>query len=379
MKIVDKAVAWARNDRSRRLTYVVLALVAAVLIFFPRPYLARARIVPEDTSASAASTTALIGALGGASQSLGSLLTGGRPSNDLYLIIGRSNSVTEDVIRSLNLVGPGREYRTVHEAKIDLEKHVDVHMLLGGVLEIETKLYDSNRALQLTSAYSSSISRQLARFAQQLIDNKRKIVRHRFEEASDRIVKAEAEVNNYRRSNNLSEPEQQLGAALSQRAGLEAQLQAKEVQYQTLSQLRGPESSELLALQSDIAELRQQIARSTTPAAGLGGPNVAGLTSIQLRYLDLYRNLRFQQAMYDIYRRSAEQVEVEELAAESANYVQVIDPAHIDADRQFNIWAIGMFAGILLLALFTEWYAPATGLFGPGRRVVEQPPLLAHE
>jgi hypothetical protein len=380
VKILETTVAWARNDRSRRLTYFVLALVGAVLIFFPRPYLARARIVPEDTSASAASTTALIGALGGASQSLGSLLTGGRPSNDLYLIIGRSNSVTEDVIKSLNLVGPGREYRTIHDAKIDLEKHVDVHMLLGGVLEIETKLYDPDRALRLTSAYSSSISRQLAQFAQQLIDNKRKIVRRRFEEASDRIVKAEAEVNNYRRSNNLSEPEQQLGAALSQRAGLEAQLQAKEVQYRTLSQLRGPESSELLALQSDIAELRQQIARSTTPAAGVGGPNVAGLTSIQLRYLDLYRNLRFQQAMYDIYKRSAEQVEVEELAAESANYVQVIDPAHIDADRQFNIWAIGLFGGILLLALFTEWYAPATGLFGVRRKVVEQPsPVLAHE
>src|SRR5205085_6430940 len=171
--------------------------------------------------------------------------------------------------------------------------------------------------------------------------------------------------------NNLAEPEQQLGAALSQRANLEAQLQAKQVEYQTLAQLRGPESSELLALQSDIAGLRQQIARSATPTTGAAGPNVAGLTAVQLRYLDLYRNLRFQQAMYDVYQRSAEQVAVESLAAESASYIQTIDPAHVDADRHYNIWAIGLFGGIMLLALFTEWYAPTTGLFGR-RRSVEQ-------
>jgi uncharacterized protein involved in exopolysaccharide biosynthesis len=84
---------------------------------------------------------------------------------------------------------------------------------------------------------------------------------------------------------------------------------------------------------------------------------------LSLHYLELFRDLKFQQSIYDIYQRSAEQVEVEELASESASYIQVIDPAYIEANRQFNIWAIALFAAIVLLALFTEWYAPATGLF----------------
>ena len=97
---------WADTPWLRLIIYAVLAVITGILIFFPQPWTARAQIVPQDTSASATSTTTLLGALGGGAQGIGSLLTGGRPSNDMYLIIGRSDSVTEDAIRSLNLVGP---------------------------------------------------------------------------------------------------------------------------------------------------------------------------------------------------------------------------------------------------------------------------------
>src|SRR5205085_6295731 len=141
---------------------------------------------------------------------------------------------------------------------------------------IETKLYDPDRAREITATYASAIGSHLARYGRQIITNKRRIVDERIRDASQRVAIAESDVTEFRRSNNLAEPEQQLGAALSQRANLEAQLQAKQVEYQTLAQLRGPESSELLALQSDIAGLRQQIARSATPTTGAAGPNVAG-------------------------------------------------------------------------------------------------------
>ena len=379
MKIVNDTLIFIRNDRNRRLAYLLVAIIAAILIFFPKPYVARTKIVPQDTSASAASTTALLGALGGGNaQSIGSLLTGGRPSNDLYLIIGRSDSVAEDVIRSLGLVGNGGRYSSERDAKLDLDRHVDVHLLLGGVMEIETKHRDPEYAQRLTNAYAGAIGRQLARFGRQIIDNKKRIVTRRFADAGQRVARAEYALNAFRRANNLAEPEQQLGAALVQRAQLEAQLQSKLVEYNTLQQFRGPESAELNALRSDIAGLRAQIARSAAPATGPAGPNVAGLTAVQLRYFALYRDLRFQQGIYDVYQRSSEQVEVEELAAESASYVQTIDPAHLDARRHFNTWAIALFGGVLLLALFTEWYAPATGLFRRRKDVAGAPADFAN-
>lgn len=367
MRVVDHSVAWVKNDRNRRLGYLVVVIVSAFLIFFPRPYIAQARIVPQDTSASASSTTALLGALGGSAQSIGSLLSGGRPSNDLYMVISRSSSVKEDVIRTSKLVGLNGQFSNERQAMLWLDKHIDVHLLLGGVIEIETKLRDPDQAVVLTGIYAQAIGRHLAAFGKQIIANKRGVVSRRFAQAGTRVSQAEAEVSAFRRANNLAEPEQQLSSALIQRATSDAQLKAKEIELQTLQQFRGSESNEITSLQSDIAGLRAQIARQSSPSNGVAGPNLAGLTVVSLHYLDLYRNLRFQQAMYDIYQRSAEQVAVEELATESASYVQVIDPAHIVPDRQYNNWALAIFLGMIVLFLFTEWYAPVTGLFVDGR------------
>ncbi|MDB5701567.1 MAG: lipopolysaccharide biosynthesis protein [Sphingomonadales bacterium] len=362
MSYFDRGIFLVRDTRSRRIGYAVIALIFAFLCLFPEPFVARAKIVPQDTSATAASTTNLLGALGAGSQSIGSLLTGGRPSNDLYLIIGRSESVMEQVIKMLNLVGPNQRYSTIPKAKLALAKKVDVHLLLGGVLEIETKTHSPKESTDLTIAYQDAISRQLAQFGRQIIINKERIVHRRFQDAIDRVARSEATLQAYRRANNLADPEVQLGAALTQRATADSELQAKEVELQTLRGVRGPEATEVLSLQTEIQALRAQIARTVRPALGMTGPNVAGLTSISTQYLRLYRDYRYQQSIYDIYQRSAEQIQVEELAAESASYIQIIDPSHIDAERHYNIWAVAALLCILLLAVFTEWYAPATGL-----------------
>ncbi len=368
MNGVRSAWAWAAEVRHRRVLYLIAASVAAILIFFPQPFVARAKIVPQDTSASAASTTTLLGALGSGSQSIGSLLTGGRPSNDLYLIIGRSDTVKADVVRALHLVGPDRGFASERKASLWLDRKVDIHLLLGGVMEIETKLYDPNEAYRITVAYANAISRNLARFGRQIITNKKNILHQRFANSRRRVADAEARFNDYRRTNRLADPEAQLGAGLSARARLEGELQAKQVEYATLQQFRGPDSDELASLRGDIDGLRRELNRTTSPQTANIGPNIAGLTAIQLQYLTLFRDLQFQIQILNVYQRSSEQVEVEELAAESASYIQVIDPAGIAPERQFNVWAIATLGCIILLALFTEWYAPATGLTGAKRR-----------
>lgn len=364
--IVGGVVGFVENARNRRIIYAMAAIVLAVFVFFPRPYVARATLVPQDTSSSAG-TNSMLTLLGGQSQNFASLLGGGRVSNDLYLIIGRSDSVANDVIKRLNLVGPSRPYATVEGAKVKLAKKVDIHLLLGGVMEIETRTNDAKYSKELAAAYVTAISKQLASFGRQLINNKQLIVERKFRDASARVASAEAALNNFRRRNNLAEPDAELGQALALRTQLEAQLQAKLVELQMTSQVRGPESAELQALQSEVSTLRSQLARTARPTVTVAGPNVAGLGALSTQYLNLYRDYRFAQALYEVYSRSSEQVAVEQLASESASYVQLIDPAHLDAERKLNVWAIAALAALALLILFTEWYAPATGLWGRRR------------
>lgn len=357
----EAAVTAATTARTRRRIYAGLTLVLAILCLFPTPYLSRARIMPQDTN-NAAGITGLMALISGQSQNFATLLGGGRPSNDLYLIIGRSDAVQKRVVDALKMAGPGG-YASEAKAKRALERKVDINLLLGGVMEIQSKTWDPKESQKLTTAYVEAISKELAAFGEQLIVNKRRIIDRRFSTAKERVAEAEVALNDFRRANNLAAPEAQLGNELSLRTALQAQLQAKQVELQTLQQFSGPENPTLRAVQTEIAALREKISRTAAPTTDSAGPNLAGSSQLTTRYLNLYRDYRLAQAMYEVYVRSNEQLALDQMAAETASYVQIIDPAYLDVDRQYNIWAVALLGFVLLMAAFTEVYAPMTGLF----------------
>lgn len=354
-----QGAAIVADPRRRRWGYAAVALVLAVLSVFPPPYVSRAKVVPQDTSSLGLGNT--MNALGGQLQSFAALLGGGRQPIDMYLAIGRSAEVEDTVIARLKLADP-KDYAGVAAARRKLERKVDVHSLTGGIIEIETRTHNAGESQKLTDAYVSAISDRIVALGRERVERKRNVVMQRFKEAADRVTKTQAALENFRLSHRLAEPQAELGSALSLRAGLEAQLQAKQVELNTLRQFQGPENPQLKAVQEQVTNLQAQIARSATPAAGAAGPNVAGLTEVSGEYLDLYRDYLFAQALYEVYSRSSEEVAVEALAGETASDVQVIEAAHLDPDRKYNTSAVAALALVILLALFTELYAPATGI-----------------
>ena len=349
-----------QNPRTRRLAYLVAALILAVLCFVPRPYVARAKLLPQDSSS--AGLGQIINSLGGTLSNFANLLTGGRAPNDLYLIIGRSDSVNGEVIRSMNLAGPGRLYDSVGDAKVDLKKKVDVHLLLGGVVEIETTTRNPQLSLGLTQAYTRAISDRIGLLTRNTTRRKGEIVAQRFRDSRQRVAETERALDAFRRANRLASPEIQLGSEISLRTNLQAQLAAKQVELQSLQQTAGPENPQLQTVRAQIAELQGQIARTNRSSLGSAGPSVGGLTAITSRYQNLYRDYRFAQALYEVYARATEQVAVESLVAESATFIQIVEAANLDAERHYNIWAVALLSIVIGLALFTELYVPLTGL-----------------
>lgn len=356
---------YAGDRRWRLRFYAVAALVLAVLCILPRPYEARAKIVPQD--ANSIGLGSMMNALGGQLQGFAALLGGARQPVDLYLAVARGDEVAAAVIRRLKLE---EEYGSPRAARLALAKRIDIHSLTGGVIEITARTHDAEEAERLTSAYVEAVTERLNALGRERVERKSRVVKARFGEAADRVAKAEAELEAFRARNNLAAPEAQLGSELALRANLQAQLQAKLVELQTLQQFQGAENPQLQAVRSEVATLRGQIARTNAPGSGVAGPNVAGLSRVSGEYLDRYRDYRFAQALYDVYSRSSEEVAVESLAAETASDAQVIEAARLDADRKFNIPAVALLVLVVLLAFFVEVYAPATGLRLPlvGRR-----------
>jgi hypothetical protein len=344
------------DTRKRRIGYAALALVLALLCAVPRPYVARAKVVPQD--ANSIGLGAMTNAAGQL-QGLGALLGGAKTPIDMYLAVSRGTEVTDAVIARLKL---DARYGGIEAARHKLAKKADVHSLTGGIVEVEVRTHDPAEAVAITKAYVGAISDRLGMLGEDRIRRKREVVEQRFKQAATKLVQAEAALNAFRRRFNLAQPEAQLGSALSLRAGLQAQLQAKQVELQTLEKFQGPENPQLLGVQSEIASLRGQIAQTASPEGGPAGPNVAGLSEVSGEYLDRYRDYRFAQALYEVYARTSEEVAVETLAAETASDVQVIEAPRLDADRKYNIPAVALLVLVVLAALFTEVYAPATGI-----------------
>ena len=352
-----RVIEWVRDPRWRLRVYGALAIVLAVLCLVPQPYEARAKLVPQEPGSLGLGST--MNALGGQLGGFAALLGGAKQPIDLYLTIARGREVADAVIARLKLAD---RYGSERKAQLALARKVDVHSLTGSVIEIETRSRDAEEVQALTRAYVAAITDRLNALSRDRVIRKQQVVRARFREAGERVVKAEAALQAFRRRNRLAEPEAQLGAELSLRAGLQAQLQAKQVELQTLRQFQGDENPQLRAVQSEVAALRAQIARTADPASGAAGPNVAGLSEVSGAYLDLYRDYRFAQALYEVYARSSEEIAVEALAAETASDAQVIEAPRLDADRKYNVPAVALLVMVIALALFTEVYAPATGI-----------------
>ncbi len=361
----------ASDRRLRWRIYVILLAVLLLLSFFPRPYVARAKILPQENG-SAAGLGSMIDVLGGRLNDYSSLL-GQRNSIESYLLIGRSNEVVLDVIDRLKLVGAGRRYADLDDAEADLGRKADIHALLGGVMEIEVHANDADEARALASAYLVAINNRIGKLSRGQVQAKRNLVSDRFSDAARRVTSAEAALDAFRRRNGLAAPEAEFSAAVGQRTQLQATLQAKVVQLQTLRRFAGSDNQQLLALESDIGALRSQIARMSDAGGGVGGLNVGAITATSNQYLNLYRDYRFAQGLYDTYARFSEQVELQELAAGSGADIQVIEAPHLDTGRHYNVWAVALLWSLILLIIFIELYAPVTDLRLPFARPRDEP------
>lgn len=352
-----------RDRRLRMIAYLVLGTVLGVLCLFPRPFMARAKIVPGDNA------SAMFSMSGGGSplQNLASLF-GDRGTTEVTLQLAKSDAVGRDVVARLKLAGPGRPYADEQAALVALGKRVDVHSLLGGIIEFETRAHDPDWALAVTKAYVDAMSDRMGTYVRTQVSRKRRIVEDRLGSSQERLVVAQAQLDAFRKVNRIADPAAQLGEQLTVRAGLEGQLQAKQVELDTLRATAGPENPRLSVVAGQVASLRSQIAQAASAGGDQSSPNVGAISATALAYARLYRSYMFAQGVSDVYSRAAEEIAVQEIVSQDRAQLSVIDLPHIDAGRYFNTVAVALLALLVALGLFVELYAPATGLFDLGRK-----------
>jgi tyrosine-protein kinase Etk/Wzc len=346
---------WFRHPLRRRLSFLFVALILAVFCVWPRHYLAKAEMMPQDTGGG---LSALLAQTGGM-VNLGALL-GNHQSIEADLTIARSQAVLRDVVTRLHLIGHSG-YPSFQKAEVKLRRKIDVSAIRGSILQIRAQDVDPAFAQRFVAAYTVAIQDRLTALNLEQAAQKRTVANNRMAEATARLAAAQAAITRYQTANRLAAPEIQLGAAVGGLASLQGQLQAKQVALQTAQQFATQNNIQVKAMQNDIAGLQRQIAEAETAAAGAGGPTLANIALRSSEYFNLYRDEKFAETLFIVYSKYMEQVTIDELSA-NAN-MNVIEPPFIDPARQYNAAPIGLLILLILIAAAAEFYiaAPPVG------------------
>jgi capsule polysaccharide export protein KpsE/RkpR len=349
MSLLDRTLASLSSLRAgtRRGLELLVLLILVGLAFFPRHYVARTKVIPPGSSN--AGLGALLSQLGGLA-SFAPLLNSRQPI-ELYLVIAKSNDVATGVVERLGLESRFG-VRSAERAVLRLRDLVEVNALRGGVLEFEVMSRNPAQALDIASAYAAVFQDRLSTLAKDEIARKSSLVKEQLSMSERRLADAEAALTSYRTTNRMASPEAQLGSSVSLLATMEARLQAKEVERTTVLQFATPSNIDVQRIESEISSLKAQIARAREKGDAGEPFGFRGFAQRSTEYLLLYRNLKYAEALFEVYSRYLEAVNVEAISA-NIN-AQVVERPHIDPEWHVNRWALIVLAIVSVLVAVVE-------------------------
>ncbi|HEY2048281.1 MAG TPA: hypothetical protein VGH03_03005 [Caulobacteraceae bacterium] len=352
--IVDAMMsgAWFREPRLRRIMLVAAIVLAAFAAMFPRHYLAEAQLLPQEEGGGLAAALQSSGA--GGLANLSSLI-GNKQPVEADLTIARSELVLNDILSRMNLLGkPG--FRTRDDALRRLHSKIQVVSIRGSILQISVKDKDPQFARALAATAADAVQSRLTTLNLAQTSQKREVAANRVKAASDRLVLAQAAMEQFRVEHHLGAPTQQLGVAVGLLANLQAQLQSKSVEIETLQRFEGPENIKLKAAEAELASLRRQVAAAQERADN-NSSNLGYMASENAEYLNLYRDQLVAQLLYEIYRKYMEQVTVDTLSANES--MVLMQPAYVHPERQYNMPAVALVVMLVILGVAAEFYVAA--------------------
>ena len=356
----------------------VVVTIAAFLI--PKRYESTTRLMPPDQH-SGSGLAILAGLVGrGSSSSAGSLgglplgniasdLLGAKTSGALFVDILRGRTIQDRVIERFDL---RKVYwdRYWEDARKDLTKRTEItEDRKSGVLTITVTDRDPRRAQKIAEAYVEELDRLVAEVSTSSARRERIFIEQRLMDVKHDLDSASEQFSEYASKNTIVDVSSQTKAMVETAATLQAELIVAQSELEGLEQIYTSNNVRVRSLRARIAELKNQlgkIAGSSTPASAKQAnskpdsnsdqlyPPIRQLPLLSVRWLDLFRESKIQETVYELLTQQHEVAKIEE--AKEIPVVKVLDAANVPERKSFPPLLITMILGTMLaLALAIAW------------------------
>lgn len=334
ISLLDHLILYAENRRFILGMVAIGAALATVVAFLlPVRYEAKTVLLPPAQNTSLGTT--LLGQLSsGSLGSLGSLasLAGGslglKNPADMYIALLKSRTVEDGMIQRFGLMQEYHDKR-MSDARKDLEHRTTV--LAGakdGLIRLSVEDPNPDRAAELANGYVDEFRKLSAALAITEAARRRLFFGQQLEQSKNNLTAAENAMTQLQRTTGVLQMDSQARALIESAAVLRAQVAAKQVQIEGMRSFAAEDNPQLILAKQELAALQAQLAQVAGSATDPGSDinlSKGRVTEAGMEYLRRYRDLKYQETVYELLAKEFEIAKLDE--AREGSIVQVVDAA----------------------------------------------------
>jgi len=347
---------------SRKIIFTSAAVTVLAYIFFllgPNQYICKASLLPPQQNLTMIGQ--LLEGLGGGkiasseSRSLGGAaasLLGLQSSAELYVGMIKSDTVCDQIIERFHLrqIFGARYQEQARERLLSMAK---ITISKEGFIVINVTDGDRERVAALTNAFIEEFDKLLHNLSSHEASNRLDFLEKMRAQSSHNLAKAEEALRNFSEKSSVLQLDTQTQSTLRYIAELRAAIDTKEVQIQVLRQQATPSNYDVIRMETELKGMKEklQAAESQCELTTMGNVclNTSQVPTLGLDYVRLFRELKFQEGLYQLYNKMSEIARLDML--KDVAVVQVIDKAEIPETRSNRRLKPALFVGVVTFAL----------------------------
>jgi capsule polysaccharide export protein KpsE/RkpR len=344
---------WENREFLWRWTLRALLLSTLIAFLIPNRYRAVTRLMPPDNNSS--SGMAMLAALagggrgGGGDSSSGpsggmsnlgmiaSDMLGLKSTDAMWIGILRSDTVQSRLIDRFNL---RKVYwdKYMQDARKDLDGFTEiVEDRKSGILTIKVTDRNRERSAALARAYIDELNKLVSQLSTSAARREREFIEGRLQTVKQELDDASHEFSQYASKNTAVDITAQERAMVESAGKLQGELIAAQSELEGLQQIYTGNNIRVKSLRARIGELKRQLGilggQNDNSAQPEGQdqnqlyPSIRKLPLLAVRWVDLYRQTKIEETVYELLRQRYEMARIEE--AKEVATVKVLDEAAV--------------------------------------------------